>query len=108
MINKKQIRLQILKSVKYGGNIYPLTEMGYSYSKIVDFINIEVDKGNVNFSEDGSITLTAQGEDEIKQLGMDLGRTTYFSLKIEPENESKILQLPKDFIFLPSQDDLPW
>ncbi len=93
-------KLYLLKILKFNGDIEPLYELNYTYTQIVDLINQEIKEGNAKH-ENGVLCITQQGDDLIKTLSKENENNL-----IEPEIQSKITKIEKNFIFLPSQDEL--
>ena len=100
----KQIRILLLKILKFNGDISPLIELGYNYQQIVNFIQNEIESKLVK-RENGNLLLTEEGEKQIEFINKDLGRKNSF-LWIEPEISSRISVFDINDIFLPCQDEL--
>lgn len=96
----KQVRIYLLKILKFNGDIEPLYELNYTYSQIVDLINNEINIGNAEYIN-GVLGITKQGDEFLDSLLDKTDRNN-----IEPEIQSKVDKIDKNFIFLPSQDEL--
>ena len=99
-----QVRLFLLKIIDNNGNIEPLSELGYEYSQIVNFIKHEINENNAAYNN-GELILTLQGKSLIVSLEKEKkkkGSNTW----IEQEIQSKISILDKNDVFLPNQNDL--
>ena len=102
-MNEKKI-YTLLSIVKNNGDIKRLTRLGLNFANIAELTKDAI-KNNFLIYKDGVVQLTEFGNDKIinleakfKQINKDLW--------IEPENESKIPVLEKNFIFLPNQNEL--
>lgn len=96
----EEARIYLLKILKFNGDIEPLYELNYSYSQIVDLINDEIKNGNAQYVN-GILGITKQGDLLINSLTENIKNNI-----IEPEIQSKISVIEKNFIFLPSQEEL--
>lgn len=95
-----QIKIYLLKILKFNGDIDPLYKLNYTYSQIVNLINNEIKEGNAEY-KDGVLGITKKGDDLLESLS----EISEYNI-IEPEIQSKISKIEKNFIFLPSQDEL--
>jgi hypothetical protein len=96
------IKVLLLKIIKFNGDVDPLLKIGYEYSQITKFIKDEIDAANAEY-RNGTLTITEKGNFLIEQI---VKKRKDSSKWIEPEVESKIDAISKDFIFLPNQNDL--
>jgi len=101
---QSQLRLLLLKLVKFNGNISPLIKMGYQYTQVIDFFNILAEEGKLEKHEN-KLKITESGIQEINDLSKKLNRSNS-GVWIEPAIESKIPQFDKNDIFLPDQNEL--
>lgn len=99
----ESIKTLLLKIIKYSGDINPLIKLGYEYSQIINLIAIEVDEGNAQYLN-GELFITEKGNMLISNLinNRKQGSESW----IEPEIESKISKIDKNFIYLPNKKDL--
>lgn len=100
----KNIKVLILKIIKFNGNISPLIKLGYEYSQVAQLIKDEILEENA-IRKNGILFLTPKGNDLINQLTKELKRTKS-DVWIEPELASKIIPINKNEVFLPNQNDL--
>lgn len=100
----KQVRILLLKILKFNGDVLPLIELGYDYYQIVNLIQIEIENKIVK-RENGNLILTEKGDELLKSINEQLGRKNSFPW-IEPEIASRISVFNINDIFLPNQDEL--
>lgn len=98
------IKTLLLKIIKFNGDITPLLKLGYTYSQIVESINVEIQEGNAQ-RKNGLLGLTEKGNLLIDKIAKELNRSGP-NKWIEPEEESRIPKIQIDSIFLPNQNEL--
>ncbi len=101
---ENNVRLYLLKIIKFNGDLSPLYSLGYDSHQIVELIKTEVENGNAIRSQ-GILALTALGNEIVKKLEKNENRKGPSSW-IEPEIASKIKKIPIDYIFLPDQQEM--
>jgi hypothetical protein len=101
---ENNVRILLLKIIKFNGSIIPLVSLGYEYSQIAQMIKAEILDGNAH-RVNGKLTVTDKGNSQITSLNKELKRENS-TLWIEPEIESKISRISTNDIFLPSQNEL--
>lgn len=101
---ENNVRILLLKIIKFNGEISPLLKMGYSYSQVVDAIKSEVEKKTIE-RKNGILGLTDFGNKTLDTLIKET-KSDRLSEWIEPELSSKIPKIPIDFVFLPNQNEL--
>jgi hypothetical protein len=98
------VKLLLLKILKFNGDISPLIKLGYQYSQIIDSIKNEIAEGNAE-RKNGMLIITEKGNSVIEDISKKLNRKDS-NKWIEPEVESRIPKIPINFIFLPNQNEL--
>ena len=98
------VRILLLKIIKFNGDVAPLIKLGYEYSQIIKAINDEISDGNAE-QKNGLLGLTEKGNALIEEISRKQGRL-HSDKWIEPEIESRVAKIPIDFLFLPSQNEL--
>lgn len=98
------IKILLLKIIKFNGDISPLIKLGYQYSQIIDSIKNEISEGNAE-RKNGMLLITEKGNSLIEDISKKMNRKDS-NKWIEPEIESKIPKIPINFIFLPNQNEL--
>jgi hypothetical protein len=101
---QEEVKLILLKLVKSNGNLQPVIEMGFEYSQIINFLNLLATE-ELLIKEKNKILITEKGIYEIDRLNKKFNRFNSAQW-IEPENESKIKKIEKDFIYLPNRNEL--
>jgi len=101
---QSEVKLLLLKLVRYNGNLSPLIKLGYEYSQIIHFINLLI-KDNLLLKTGNKIIVTGLGISEIEILNKKLERTES-AIWIEPDIGSKVSQIDVNDVFLPDQDEL--
>jgi hypothetical protein len=97
------IKLLLLKIIKFNGDISPLLKLQYDYSQVARLIQQEISDGNAEYQK-GNLFLTAKGNLIIEEF--EKARKGGGEQWIEPEIASKIMPIAKDFIYLPSKKEL--
>lgn len=98
------VKILLLKIIKFNGDISPLLKLGYEYSQIVKSINDEISEGNAE-RKNGMLCITEKGNSLIEQISIKQNREDS-SKWIEPEIQSRVPKIPIDSIFLPNQREL--
>lgn len=99
-----EIKLFLLKIVKFNGNVSPLVKMGYEYAQIVQLLDELINEGLL-MKSNNKIKPTESGLLEIEKLNKDLNRRDS-SIWIEPDTASRVAKISKNDVFLPDQDEL--
>lgn len=97
------IKVLLLKIIKFNGDISPLIQLGYEYAQVTSLIKIEIEEKNAHYLN-GTLFLTEKGNSLISKLISS--RPPGSNSWIEPEYASKISKIDKDFIFLPNRKEL--
>ena len=97
------VKLLLLKIIKFNGDISPLLKLQYDYAQVAQLIQQEIGEGNAEYQK-GSLFLTAKGNLFIEEL--EKKRKGGGEQWIEPEIASKIAPIAKDFIYLPNKKEL--
>jgi hypothetical protein len=100
---EQNVKLLLLKIIKFNGDISPLLKLEYDYSQVAKLIRQEIADGNAEYQK-GNLFLTKKGNSTIEQL--ETVRKPGSGQWIEPEIESKITPIAKDFIYLPNKKEL--
>jgi len=98
------IKLLLLKLVKSNANIQPVIELGYDYAQVISFLNLLVEQ-NLLQKQNNQVFVTIEGLTEIEKLNIKFNRFNS-SKWIEPESESRISKIDKEFVFLPNKNEL--
>lgn len=99
-----EVKLFLLKIVKFNGNLTPLLKRGYEYSQIFQLLDELIAEGLLE-KNNNRIAITDIGLREIDKLNKHLERRDSSSW-IEPESASRISKINKNDVFLPAQDEL--
>lgn len=99
----QNIKLLLLKIIKFNGDITPLLKLEYDYAQIAKLIQKEIEDKNAEYIN-SSLFLTDKGNLLINSL--EKNRKPGSSSWIEPEVASKISAVGKDFIYLPNKKEL--
>ena len=99
-----EVKLFLLKIVKFNGNLTPLVKMGYEYSQIIQLLDELIADGLLP-KPNNKVMATETGLLEIDNLNKQLSRRDS-SLWIEPDTASRITKINKNDVFLPDQDEL--
>mgnify|MGYP003582535520 CR=1 FL=1 len=99
-----EVKLFLLKIVKFNGNLTPLVKMGYEYSQIIQLLDELIADGLLT-KANNKVMATETGLLEIDNLNKQLSRRDS-SLWIEPDTASRITKINKNDVFLPDQDEL--
>lgn len=101
---KKQITALLLKTINDDGNIKKLRHYGLTYRQIGDLIEENIANGNLNGIED-VVSLTERGK-EYLLANRELIKERDKSKWIELDLKNKTQPIDKEFIFLPSRNEL--
>lgn len=96
------VKILLLKIIKFNGDLAPLVKLGYEYSQITSLISAEIVEANAEYRS-GILVITEKGNSLIEQISKNRKNGSQW---IEPEIESRIPRIQKNFIFLPNQNDL--
>lgn len=99
-----EVKLLLLKIVKYNGDVSPLIKLGYEYAQVMDFLNLLL-KENLLSREGYQLNITKVGLNEIEVLNKKFKRKDA-SKWIEPDLSSRISKIDKTEIFLPDPNEL--
>jgi hypothetical protein len=100
---EQNVKLLLLKIIKFNGDISPLLKLEYDYAQVAKLIQQEIVEGNAEHVK-GNLFLTKKGNAVIEQL--ETVRKPGSDQWIEPEIESRITPIAKDFIYLPNKKEL--
>ncbi|MCH4896110.1 hypothetical protein E0494_05275 [Marinilabiliaceae bacterium JC040] len=101
----EKILYTLLSVVKNNGDAKKLIHEGLSYQQIAEYTGEAINSGFIEYS-DGVVQLAEKGEEKIASLDYKF-KITDKNKWIKPKEKSKIKdKLPKDFIYLPHQNEL--
>jgi len=99
----QNVKLLLLKIIKFNGDISPLLKLEYDYAQVAKLIQLEISDGNAEYIK-GNLFLTKKGNSTVEAL--ETTRKPGSDQWIEPEIESRITPIGKDFIYLPNKKEL--
>jgi hypothetical protein len=99
-----EVKLLLLKIVKYNGDVTPLVKLGYEYAQVMDFLN-ELLNEKLLIKEGYQLNITSAGLSTIEDLNKEFKRKDA-SNWIEPDLASRISKIDKNEIFLPDPNEL--
>lgn len=94
----------LLNIIKKNGNVKRLIHENLDFKQIADLTNSALIENLISFDEE-TLVLTKSGEDLFNELDTKYKETNKDKW-IKKEIKSKIIKFEKDFIYLPSQNDL--
>ena len=100
-----KVKIKILKIISNSGNITELIKDGYTYGQIADMVNLLLDKGYLNETEEESVIVTKTGHKWLENI-YDENKLKGSAKWILEEEKSKIKQLGKNEVYLPNKDEL--
>ena len=102
-VNEKHLYI-LLNVVKNNGDIKRLTREGLNFREIAELSNQAI-KDNLITYKESSVCISQLGLETIERLG-ERFKILDKDKWIDKEKKSRIPKLSKDFIFLPSQNDI--
>lgn len=99
-----EVKLLLLKIVKYNGDVSPLVKLGYEYAQVMDFLNLLLEEKLLS-REGYQLNITDAGLSKIEELNKEFKRNDA-SKWIEPDLASRISKIDKTEIFLPDPNEL--